>query len=98
MTSTRYRAYCHVRDHLDGPGCYRLGDEERGLLMEVAEEMLLSRELSADDLEDSMESAAIALSTLTAVGRLDRALGVELWQHICAAGPPPGERTALSIA
>ena len=98
MTSARYDAYCRVRDHLDGPGCYRLSDEERELLLEVAEEMLLTREVESSDLEDAMHNAAIALSTLTTAGRLDRALGVDLWQQIRAAGPPADGRATAALA
>jgi hypothetical protein len=87
MTSERYQAYRSVRDTLSSAGCYRLDDEERALLLDIAEEMLLSRETSAEQLDDAMQSAAIALSSLTTGGRLDRALGVDMWQDICAAGP-----------
>jgi hypothetical protein len=98
MTPARHDAYRRVRGHLDGPGCYRLDQGERDLLLDVAEEMLLSRSGNAEDLVDTMERAAIALSTLTTAGRLDRALGVDLWQHICAAGPPAAGRTPVAVA
>jgi hypothetical protein len=85
----RYLSYRRVRHVLDSELAAGLTPEERELIRDMAEHMLLSPGPEADDAEEVSHSASIALRTLTARGDLSRATASELWEEICAAGPDP---------
>ena len=89
MDHRRYRAYRRVCDLLDSSEAAAVGDDERELIRDMAEAMLLTRSADADDLEEVSNSACAALKDLTARGDLSRPAASDLWEGICMAGPEP---------
>ena len=89
MNHFRYLAYRRVREQLESAETADLAPEERELVRDLAEQMLLMREREADEVEEAAHSAAAALRTLTARGSLPRQAASDLWEEICAAGPDP---------
>ena len=89
MNHSRYLAYRHTRELLESEGADGLDPEERELMRDMAEQMLLTRAADADDADEVSHGAALALRTLAARGDISRSLASELWEEICAAGPDP---------
>ena len=89
MNRTRYLAYRRVHELLDSGAASDVGAEERELIRDLAEQMLLTRARDADDAAEVSQGAALALRTLTARGDISGGTARELWEEICAAGPDP---------
>jgi hypothetical protein len=89
MNHLRYLSYRRVRHILDSERAAGLTLEERELIRDMAEQMLLTRSPEADDVEEVTHGAALALRTLMARRDLSRGTASELWEEICAAGPEP---------
>jgi hypothetical protein len=86
VTSERYSAYCHVRDELDELGADLHGDE-RDLLRQTSEDLLLARPGQRDVVEDARQQAALALSVLAASRRLTSDRADDIWCLIADCGP-----------
>jgi len=86
MTERRYLSYRRALRAINQVDPDRAGRGGIELLRQVAEDLLLSREPSADS-DELAEQAAIALTHLTVRGVVTRALADEVWRSICASGP-----------
>jgi hypothetical protein len=84
MTRERYQAYCAVRESLDALG---LNEEERELLRQAAEDLLLARRGDPEPVEEARQRAAMALSILAASRRVSTGRADELWCLIADCGP-----------
>ena len=89
MNHFRYLAYRRVNELLDAAETEHAGGDERALIRDMAEQMLLTRAGEAEDADEVAHSAAMALRALSARGSVTRTTAIELWEELCAAGPEP---------
>jgi hypothetical protein len=101
MDSRRYAAYRCAVELLEGPEAERLSSEQRELVRDHAEELLLHRGRGLDDeVEETSQSADCLLQHLAAIGLLSRGLAAEVGRAVFACAPStatePEKRSALA--
>ncbi len=87
MTARRYDAYRRVRTELELLTQEALADDEKALLLDVAEGMLLARDDSDGELDELRGKAALALSLLVEMDRWSAITADEMWERLVACGP-----------
>jgi hypothetical protein len=87
LTTRRYKAYRSVCTELELLGSTALADEERELLLDVAEGLLLARDGEDDELDELRTKAAVSLSLLVGLGRWSDAAADAMWEQLVACGP-----------
>lgn len=87
VTARRHRHYRRALDLLAGPESAWLPPEGRKLLVELAEDMLLSRESDPQAVLHLRRDAELAVGELSVVGVLPKPTAEELTQLLTGAGP-----------
>ena len=64
--------------------------DERELLRDVAEGLLLARDDDGNEIDELRTKAAVALSLLVGVGRWSDAAADAVWERLVACGPLDG--------
>jgi hypothetical protein len=87
VNGERFRQYGRVLALIDGLG--ENGAEAPGSqnLRELAQDMLLSRAPTLEEVEDISDEAALALAHMTTLGVLEREAADEIWRAIRGCGP-----------
>lgn len=88
MTTRRHRHYRRALDLIDGLERGWLPRAGRGLLEELAEDMLLSRDSDPHAVLGLRREAELAVGELSMVGVLPKPTADELTQLLKDAGPP----------
>jgi hypothetical protein len=94
VTTDRYHAYCCAREALGDLG---LTAEERELLREAAEDLLLARGGDHELVEEARQRVAMALSVLVSSRRLTSDYADELWCLIADCGPSPSAPAPAAV-
>ena len=90
MTRRRYTAYRRIRQELELLSSEALTEDERELLRDVAEGLLLAHDDDVDEIDELRTKAAVALSLLVGLGRWSDAAADETWERLVACGPLDG--------
>jgi hypothetical protein len=98
LTPRRYDAYRRVRTELEVLTQEALADDEKALLLDVAEGMLLARNDADGELDELRGKAAVALSLLVEMDRWSDTTADEMWERLVACGPLERRGTRLARA
>ena len=98
MTDRRYRHYRRTLALLNALNADWLPTEPRGLLEDLAEDLLLSRSTDEEEVRHTRDNVELTIGELTAIGMLQRATAVELTRLLIATGPPlPASRGEMPL-
>ena len=87
MTTARYHAYCRIRREFELLTSEALTDDEKALLRDVAEGLLLADADAHEQIEELRTKGAVALSLLVGLGRWSDAAADAMWERLVACGP-----------
>jgi hypothetical protein len=90
LTPRRYDAYRGVRTEFELLTQEALTDDEKALLLDVAEGLLLARDGDDDEVDGLRTKAAVALSLLVGLGRWSDTAADAVWERLVACGPLDG--------
>jgi hypothetical protein len=90
MNAERFRQYGRVLILLDGLGDDAVSARGSRRLRELAQDILLSRDVPFDEVDGLSDEAALVLAHLTTAGALDREAASEIWRAIRSCGPSAG--------
>ena len=101
MTPARYRAYQNAREIIEELADETLSLDERALLLDTAEGLLLTRDGQEGESERLLADASTMLSGLFGSQRATAAQSESLWTVLAACGPlrpglSPGRQASLT--
>jgi hypothetical protein len=98
MTNSRYEAYTRVTSVLDELGQPELEDDERELLRDAAEGLLLTRDGEEHERDKLLLDAWLVLSSLVRTGRWRYRAAEQMRRMLEACGPDRIREPAVALA